>query len=241
MVVREANRPSRRRTNVQGVPLLCAQPHERMKKTVLLVTGIAAALAGCRKEEVASDDPTPAPTYTTASYAPYAVGNWWVFTGVNVPPGGTETPNSLRDSLYVAGDSTIDGRSYAHLRGMRFGSLVVDQWVGVDGPRLVQPNGAVLMDVTAVSDTIEVSPGSTAIDSIATVLKSQSLALVTPAGTYVSDHAREHVFYMAAGFTSPLFEREHYVAGIGIAEYTSFYASSAVEVRMRLAAYHIEP
>ncbi|QQR86040.1 MAG: hypothetical protein IPJ76_15745 [Flavobacteriales bacterium] len=205
---------------------------------------LAAAFTACKKD---SDDECPAPmtgpaSYPTASYAPYAAGSWWVYTGVNIAPGtGVETPNSMRDSIFVEGDTIIDGRSYAHLRGERFGLFGVDQWVGVDGPRLVEPNGNVLMDVTAVSDTIATGPGPFfPVDSTATVLKSQSLGLLTPAGIFVSDHARELVFYMQPGFTSPLFEADNYVQDIGIAMYSSFYASSGVRIEMRLADHHIE-
>lgn len=214
-----------------------------MKASAFLLI-LAIVFTACKKDEdEACPTPDPEPTsYPTASYAPYTVGSWWVYTGVNIAPGtGVETPNSIRDSIYVAGDSIIDGRPYARLLGERFGSLAFDRWVGVDGPRLVMPNGTVLLDVTAVSDTIDVyDPGSPVIDSIAIVLKAQDLVLNTPAGTFVSDHAREQVFYMASGFNSPLFEREHYVADVGIATYTTFYAGSGVEVQMRLADHHIE-
>lgn len=213
-------------------------------RTATIALLVVVSLSACKKED---DDecPTPMPepsSYSTGSYAPYTVGSWWVYTGVNIAPGsGSETPNNIRDSIYVAGDSIIDGRRYAHLLGERFGSFAFDRWVGIDGPRLVMPNGTVLLDVTAVSDTLDVyDPGSPVIDSVAIVLKSQSLGLTTPAGIFVSDHGREQVFYMASGFPSPLFEREHYVAGVGIAVYTSFYATSGIEVQMRLADYHIE-
>lgn len=205
---------------------------------------LALAFAACKKDD---DDACPPPmpepsSYPTASYAPYSVGSWWVYTGVNIAPGtGVETPNNNRDSIYVSGDTVIAGRSYAHLQGERFGLFNVDQWVGIDGPRLVEPNGNVLMDVTASSDTISTGPGPFfPVDSIATVLKSQSLGLLTPAGIFVSDHAREVVFFLQPGFTSPLYEADNYVEGVGIAMYSSFYATSGVRVEMRLAGYHIE-
>lgn len=206
---------------------------------------IATTFIACKKEnDEACPTPMPEPSsYPTASYAPHNVGSWWVYTGVNIDPiTEVETPNSTRDSIYVAGDTIIDGRRYAHLRGERFGLFNVDQWVGIDGPKLVEPNGNVLMDVTAVSDTIATGPGPFfPVDSTATVLKSQSLGLLTPAGIFVSDHARELVFYMQPGFTSPLFEGENYVEDVGIAMYSSFYATSGVRIEMRLADYHIEP
>lgn len=112
-----------------------------------------------------------------------------------------ETPNGICDSIYVSEDPIIDGPRYAHLQGERFGYLAYASWINVDGPWLVMPNGTVLLDVTAVSDTVDVyDPGSSVIDSIAIVLEAQSLALSTPAGSFTSDHAHELVFYTIYAF-----------------------------------------
>jgi hypothetical protein len=212
-------------------------------RTPIIIMASILLLAACKKEEdCPATTPAPEPaSYPTAEFAPFTPGSWWVYTGVNIDPmSGVETPNSIRDSIYVQQDSVIAGHTYAWLRGERFGSLAFSRFVRVDGPRLVSENGTRWMDVTAVSDTILVSPGGGPIDSIATVLAAQDLDLNTPIGLLNSEHVRDLVFYMQPGYISPLHEREHYVRHIGIGAYTSYYAGSGISVEMRLTSFHLE-
>lgn len=211
-----------------------------MRNHLLLCCGLL-LVSACKKEE--NDCPAPAPqstSYDTDEFAQLNVGSYWVYKGVNIDPlTSLETPNGNSDSVYVAQDSVIAGNSYAWLKGTRFGGNW-DRFVRVDGPRLIGPSGEVWMDVSALSDTISVSPAGFPIDSVATVLASQLQGISTLLGPMASEHERDLVFFMATGFTSPLHEREHYVRGVGIGMYSTFYAGSGVRVEMRLSNYHLE-
>lgn len=212
-------------------------------RTHIIIMASVLLLSACRKEEDCPSSPAgpDATVYPTAEFAPFTPGSWWVYTGVNIDPvSGVETPNSIRDSIYVQQDSVIGGHAYAWLRGERFGSLAFSRFVRVDGPRLVSENGTPWMDVTAVSDTVLVSPGGGSIDSIATVLAAQDLDLNTPIGPLTSEHVRDLVLYLQAGFINPQHELEHYVRHIGIGAYKSFYAGSGIAVEMRLTSFHLE-
>ncbi len=199
-------------------------------------------IAACRKDEE-NECPTPTPqpvTYDTEAFAQLRVGSYWVYDGMNIDPITlNETPTAGHDSIYVAQDSLIGGKSYAWLKGTRFGAPW-NRFARVDGPRIVGPAGEVWLDVSAGSDTIALVPGAFPIDSMATVLTSQLHGITTFLGPLASEHERDLVFFMASGFPSPLNEREHYVRDVGIGVYSSFFASSGIRVEMRLSDYHLE-
>lgn len=208
----------------------------------LIIASSLLLLASCKKDDNDCPELIPEPAaYSTAEFAPFKPGSWWVYTGVNIDPiTGIETPNNIRDSIYVQQDSVIGGQTYAWLKGMRFASLGFSRFVRVDGARLVSENGTPWLDIEAVSDTVHVSPGAGPIDSIATVLAAQDLDLNTPIGVLTSEHVRDLVFFMEPGFINPLHEREHHVRHIGIGAYSSYYAGSGIAVEMRLTSYHLE-
>lgn len=163
-----------------------------------------------------------------------------MYKGVSIDPvTNVETPNGSYDSVYVAQDSVIAGNTYAWLKGTRFGGNW-DRFARVAGPRVIGSTGEVWMDVSALSDTISVNPAGFPIDSIAIVLASQLQGISTFLGPMASEHERDLVFFMAAGYASPLHERERYVRDVGIGMYSTFYAGSGVRVEMRLSNYHLE-
>ncbi len=73
--------------------------------TVLATVLVAALLSACSKEESSTGPTTP------PNYFPLAVGNWWVYTGIELDTSGAEIPGTeWRDSSVVVAQTTIAGR-----------------------------------------------------------------------------------------------------------------------------------
>ncbi len=99
------------------------------------LTGSLAALVlfglGCSKE---STEPGPPP-----NYFPLKVGNWWVYTGIELDTAGAEVPGTeWRDSTVVVGEVTVQGRKGYVMVTYRSGSRegVDTTIVATDGGRL---------------------------------------------------------------------------------------------------------
>ncbi|MCS7177430.1 MAG: hypothetical protein NZ960_07470 [Candidatus Kapabacteria bacterium] len=68
------------------------------------VVGAVVALVGCAKEE--STEPTQ-----PRNYFPFAVGNWWVYSGIRLDTSGAEIPGTeWRDSMVIVRQVPWHGR-----------------------------------------------------------------------------------------------------------------------------------
>lgn len=208
-------------------------------KSLSLLLLATTALVACKKDNGEPNEvPVPEPAgYTTGLFAPISPGSWWTYDQFNISPGGVETPGAWHDSVYVVADTLIGSDTYHRWRGTRFNQPF--RWLfRFDGPRLVDQNGGLYMDVTATSDTLDVSSGTWPVDSVAFVLTSAPIAINAPAGALTSEHGREYVHYMAAGFPSPQVTGDRFVCGIGLGLYIEHYAAGT-RAEMRLDDYHI--
>jgi hypothetical protein len=211
-------------------------------RTPIIIMASILLLAACKKEE---DRPTTTPVpepagYSTAEFAPFTPGSWWVYDAFLIDPAtGVETPSSSNDSIYMTSDTLIGGDTYHRLRGIRFSQPF--QWLlRFDGPQLVDQNGGVYFDVSAASDTVDVWPGSWPIDSTAFVLSCDSFPISSPITGLMSEYGRTFVNYMSSGFPSPQYGRDRWVRHVGLGLYESHYSGSGIQWQFRLRAYHLE-
>jgi hypothetical protein len=81
------------------------------------------------------------------------------------------------------------------------------------------------------------------VDSVYRTLRHELESVITSAGAFDSPHQYDRLFYLAPGAAytpQPALERDAYAEGIGVVLYRSFFASSPVDVEMRLLRYHLE-
>ncbi|TNE81652.1 MAG: hypothetical protein EP332_03230 [Bacteroidetes bacterium] len=88
-------------------------------KNIILVFALALFLVQCKKDNSPVSDPAPE---SPSAYHPMKTGNYWIYQWYKVDMQGNAIDQNFSDSVYIAGDTLINGEKYWVRRGKYFGS-----------------------------------------------------------------------------------------------------------------------
>lgn len=206
-------------------------------KDISILLLLVILLPSCRKEEGTVTPPVPE---TSAAFFPMTKGSYWVYERRTVDTADVSYyPFADRDSAYVAGDTTINGRSYTVIEGALHGTVCLrdssDCLVDNYGHRLFSVHQS-----TGVFTEENIGPG---IFTATTVMKSSDSSCVVPAGTFAARYRLGTVVSQIDGPSWRQTRRFHaaYVKGIGLVSERSMDWTYPVYIDIKLIRYHVEP
>lgn len=213
-----------------------------------LVLTLALALVACKKDEADCPDPAPpapTPAMDIAAFSHLDSGNYWVYERFRVDSMDVPDPtNYRRDSLYIAGDTLVDGYTWKVVR------LAVN---GVTGPiqefwrdsanYLLKYYRSALFatnyfDQAFYIDSIP-APSTLAIHY---AVGSSPVSVSVPTGTYTS-YLVTGTCYSYGGFpTIPAWKypRTYWVEGIGRVKWYAYFMNGNTGYRYQLVNYHVD-
>jgi hypothetical protein len=207
-------------------------------KKLLLLSGILLFVSACRKDTVENFRKHP----DANEYFPMTTGSYWIYDHTKIDSNGVETIMPMADdSVYVSGDTIINGKSYAVIVGLYWNPLasmcrrdslgyLLDQW---SIPRF---------SMTNFTDTLhEIHDTSTyGADDYFQMLHAGTMTV--PSGTYEALDYHEYI-----NINNPSYPYDphryfatYYAKGVGVIRETYFYYSAWFYYSRRLVRYHIE-
>ncbi len=214
-----------------------------MKKTTyLFLSALAMLVFSCNcNDDDAATNPTPA-----TEYLPLNIGNYWVYQWYIIDTLGNETiyGNTL-DSIYISGDTVINGNTYAVMEGRQFNSDILYFYRDSSG-YLVSANSSVPLFTTTSSserlgiDTLFVGTAPLVMNDAN--MQPPSPSVTVPAGTF--NDCLSTVTYMTS------FEADYphgirtfpyqYAKGVGRVLHRIAFYSTPNYYESRLVRYHVE-
>ena len=186
------------------------------------------------------------------TYFPMKVGNYWVYEIFEVDTSGNETVINRPDSIYIAGDTIINGEKYFIFKGpvQWWGNNIDSAEYKRDSCRNIVDNyGIISLSNTNFSDTlysfyIQSFPGDTLfhiwykMENIATPFytKCGNFDVVDYRGTMVDYKNR----YLKTQLKYPRYIHHYYAKNIGLVMSTSFFALMPGHYEERLVRYNVE-
>lgn len=208
---------------------------------------IAVLLTACRKEQdTASPSPdTAPPPLSIADFSQLDSGNYWVYDRHRVDSMDVADPNFYRrDSLFIAGDTVLDGHTWSVVRLASDGvvSSAIEYWRD-SADFLLGRYGEVLFSSANLGQVIWVD--SIPAPSTVSIHYSVGSALVpvsVPAGTFQS-YVMTGTCYSYGTFPvipAWKYPRDHWVEGIGRVKWYDYFAMGTVGYRYQLVDYHVQ-
>jgi hypothetical protein len=208
-----------------------------MKRQLIFALLVAGAVS-CKKEPHDCPEPTPEPTPSTPSTAPFTMlkpGNYWVYEQVKVDPNGTETLMQL-DSMYVSGDTIVNGKTYANFHGGVFWSGLMRDSSGF----LVNEYGSILFTNAVVGTPVRYESLGSSLGYVEFKTLTPRPSITVPAGTFANTYDWQNTYFVEPPFQSPRHMHHYYAENIGRVKFQFFYLSSPSVIEMRLLRYHVQ-
>jgi hypothetical protein len=221
---------------------------QHMKYYLLLAVALPLFILSCKKKDKKPETTNPASAYVH----PHTEGSYWVYHWTNIDSLGNETPTSMVDSVFITGDSVVNGHTYVVYEGTYLGGQPY-VWLERDSSGyIVSPGGQILYNY--VEDDLVL--GTSTDDFYDKTAKMGTNASVTlPLGTF-SVHDLQLILTRSTGSTLPFATgvntcgdesttlHNYYVSGIGkVRMETGYYTQIMQCGRMQgnLVDYHIAP
>ena len=215
-----------------------------MQTTSRIVMGMALlmVLFSCKKDDPPVDPPTPPPTaLEVSSFSQLDPGNYWVYLRQKVDSTDAVIDGFSRvDSLFVTGDTTIDGSSYAVIHRTADGVLspLVQYWRDsanyiVTGMHQILFSSTTFDQVIYTENTdqlhVDYSVGSGWVP-VSVPAGNFDSYLVTGVSTSIGG------LTAVSEWTSP---RDYWVADVGRVRWYEFYVYAPVGWRYDLVHFHV--
>ncbi len=193
-----------------------------------------------------NDDEGPALPTPATEYMPLAVGNYWIYQWYKIDTLGNETlyGNTL-DSIYVSGDTMINGNTYAILRGREFNSDIQYFYRDSSGYMVSAKSKIPLFTTTSTTERLGIDTLFIGTDPFLMNDKNMqppTPSVTVPAGTFAD--CLSTITYMTA------FEADYphgvrtfpyqYAKGVGRLLHKVAFYSTADYYESRLVRYHVE-
>jgi len=201
-------------------------------------------LLSCRK-----DPPflavSPDPAIPVEANLVSTPGSWWKYEWYTINSVGNVIPNGMTDSLYVAGDSVINGNTYIHYSGTYFG-FPTNYFRRDSSGCILNQSGVILYNYNSSNAiyTLDMGDSHTWWNTVRLFQP-----LVVPAGAfYVYDRQVHHYNPDGTAYTpcdDEWIRHEYYADGIGIIASQNAYVTelevACVYREQRLVDYYIAP
>ena len=213
-----------------------------MKNQLLTLSFLCLLLSSCKKDDketIVEIEPT---IELAEDYTQLAIGNYWVYDrySINIST-GEETDLNQLDSIFISKDTLINGLTYLVLEGTKFGNKFQNILRNKEA-KLVFPDESIQLSTMNLPDTINVEYDlwNGIVDSMYTVLNNQEVGIDLPSGIVTSKLQYEKIFYISSSLNPIRYQRNYYVINIGVAKYTSFFATGPSNLEMRLIRYSVK-
>lgn len=207
-------------------------------KAQFIIIATLLALVSCKKDKIETQA-----QFTT----PKTAGSYWVYEWVQIDKNGVETPLSVRDSIYVYGDTTINYFDYTIYKGSTWPEGNYTSIQRDSSGYVVTLKGNILYSYHYFNDTLGKGSISQSWDYYLKMY--DNIQVTVPAGTYNSIEARRYYYYESgdpANYCGDAYFTlgKWYVDGIGKVKETNGYFGDFLNCRYRearLIDYYIAP
>lgn len=181
------------------------------------------------------------------SYFPLEVGNYWIYSHVDIDTMGNETVRDNVDSVVVTKDTLINGEEYFVLEGLKVPSGSVRGIVDIvrdSSGYLINNEGVVRFSSKNFTDILTTRFYINGDDTIGSttykMMKEESIVSV-PAGKFDALNFKGTVVSNnpILGIDNPRYLDNYYVEGVGRILSTYFYFHSPVISERRLIRYNV--
>ena len=207
-----------------------------MKKLVLFLFVIT-ILYSCNKNENESD---PVVIPQSSDYTIFNAGSYWVYDWYKIDTLGNETPMNKTDSIYVVGDTIINGNTYRLNKGTMFGGNQYNFIIRDSNNYIVNQQGNILFSATNFSDTLY-SDSLSDLVFISYLMADKDSIISVPAGTFETYNCQGTVTPLFSGYQWGIrYLDNRYAKGTGKVLSSSYYMTQPDDMEQRLVRYHIE-
>ncbi len=217
-----------------------------MRPSALLLPALLLlSVSSCKKE----DDETPAPTPPTpldvSEFSQLDLGNYWVYERRQVDSlDVVQGAGVLVDSIFVAGDTVLNGQTYAMLRKASNGVLTNYRVYRRDSADCIIDDAHFIHFASNTFDQIVESTytGGLAGLQVDYSVSSTPVTMTTPAGTftcYVVNGAMTSIgnFPVLDEWKAP---RNYWAAGVGRVRWSEYYSQGDLGFRYELVRYGVQ-
>jgi hypothetical protein len=215
-----------------------------MKNILFMLVGGLLLFASCSKDD--SD------TEQTKDYVQLKTGNYWVYRLSNVDTLGVETITDSYDSVYVSGDTTINGNVFTKKYHTWSPYSYTPDCLRDSSNYLVSPNGRKMFSPVNFSDTLIKSYNVISYTDTTTLdddtlffyfykMSDKGMSLTVPAGTFITmDFKGTYIPYGSyANTLKTIYCHNYYAKNIGLIQYSSTFANSRTQMVWKLVRYKV--
>jgi hypothetical protein len=204
----------------------------------LVATTLVLLIVSCNKSEIIDIDGTGEPADATL-YFPLTTGSYWIYQTVQQNMDSTFITGGL-DSIYIAGDSTLNGNTYAVFKG---------SWPMGGSTRLRRDSSGYIVDQTGkihfavnnFTDTLYINPDTSHVYHNSCKMENADSLIEVPAGNFTTYDFADY-YYSDPGYPhgSPRIMHNFYSASVGLVKMSYFFYSAPSNTEKRLVRFHIE-
>ena len=176
-----------------------------------------------------------------SNFTQLAIGNYWIYENVTVDTNGVDGISYSNDSIYIAGDTLINGQTYfIQKKGLFMGSgfaLLRDS-----SDFLVNKKGDILFSTSIFDSVLRTIEGPNNFFSIEYQMANKNFVVDVPAGSFPT-YDFQGLIHFNDGFSTPVTDRilhNYYAKDVGLVKTTFFFSSTSSTIEQRLLRYHIE-
>ncbi|UKN00453.1 hypothetical protein K6119_11995 [Paracrocinitomix mangrovi] len=215
-----------------------------MKNASYLLVLVILTIFSCRKDpSVKIETPNEPSSFDLVT----TQGSWWKYDWFKIDSLGNETLTTIKDCVYVVGDTLINGNTFTHLHG-DFHIFNSYDWFWRDSAHyIVNQNGQKLYSTIEGIDTLEIIEGTEVNNYFIT--DGTEYEMTVPAGTFnVYDSELHYSYNNGSPFTNcedTWVKHTKFANGIGmISTQTGFISQIQTQCsydESRLTEYYIAP
>ncbi|MGB6037429.1 MAG: hypothetical protein WBG42_14235 [Cryomorphaceae bacterium] len=176
-----------------------------------------------------------------------SIGSYWVYQWYKVPYDGMESQLTRTDSIWIAGDTLINGNEYAVLKGTFYAGPEFTRFERDSSGYIINHRGDIFWSYTNFTDTL--NTGFNGVWDYYTKMES-SYVTFTPVGPFVAIKRNLHLYYTSGEPANQCGEdqitlTQSYASGVGLVKEQLGYAGPLTACanydEARLTDYYIAP
>lgn len=200
-------------------------------------------VTSCRKEpEIVDLVGSP----SIENYNPYTIGNYWVYEVYRIDTNNNEINQHYLDSVWVSGDSLINGISYSVIEGNNKFRDAGNGWGTKSFVRdsmgyLINELGQIQFSLNNYSDTLFTEEFS-GIFSVFYKMERLPYTVQVPSGTYSNVLNFKGIVFEynpPVGFAQTRYLHNYYAPGVGKVLEAFFYVGSTMREEKRLVRFNL--
>jgi len=141
-------------------------------------------LMSCEKDIEVPTSPTSTISPSSTGYMPMTPGSYWVYDWYVIDTLGNKTLATLRDSVYIVGDTVIGTSTYAVQEGSYFGGSVTRQFLRDSSGYVIDETGRIFFSETNYTDTLHIWSSTTGETTGYLKMNGIGDSVSVPAGTF---------------------------------------------------------